>query len=561
MNKIIFKDISEISDSREILAEKPQKFVSFFAYILIVLLAIAFIWAFFGEIDTFVRASGEVRPNESVSTIRSTFSGRVLESQLEEGTYVQSGDILLTIDVQHHLNTMEILERQYESIVAEIDNLILFRESILMGENLFDFNDVTQIDFYFRYQRHVTEIDFALEQIRNTNLDIARWSSEARVSSAVASESRNRANSELNALRSLLNAIERGESTMPRIQAEQYRRFADYQVNIAQYENLIAQRTSVIDAMEELYAMGLEQYNRALEQSAEMLITLELLYEVGGIARIELDTARFEHDSIIFDRDRFSEVSQNEIDNAHNELSLILLERERFTNEIKLYVLQGIANLERQIADFDATIQSAESVLLSIYDMGYSEELVRERHRLDMLSLISDTLLSQQSSRDILQMEINSLRLTIDESQITAQIDGVISMLSVITPGDFIQAGTDIATIIPISGGEHRVLLAVSNADIAEVEVGQEINFRFAALPFADYGEMPGRITRISPDARAGVDGQNYFLVEAEMESGSLFNRHGVESHVRVGMMCEARVITGSQRIIHWVLERLDFIN
>jgi HlyD family secretion protein len=134
-------------------------------------------------------------------------------------------------------------------------------------------------------------------------------------------------------------------------------------------------------------------------------------------------------------------------------------------------------------------------------------------------------------------------------------------MFSEVNTGDFLQAGIDIATIIPASDGEHRVMLAVSNADIAEIDVGQSINFRFAALPFADFGEMPGRVTRISTDARAGADGQSYFLVEAEMESGSLFDRHGAEAQIRVGMICDARVITGSQRIIYWVLERLNFID
>jgi HlyD family secretion protein len=193
--------------------------------------------------------------------------------------------------------------------------------------------------------------------------------------------------------------------------------------------------------------------------------------------------------------------------------------------------------------------------------MGHSEELVRERHRLDMLTSISDALFTMESTRSTLMMEISRLRMTINEAQITAPIDGVISMFTEINAGDLIQAGVDIAAIIPASDGEHRVMLAISNADIAEIEEGQRINFRFAALPFADFGEMAGRVTRISIDARTGADGRSYFLVEAEMESGSLFDRQGAEAHIRVGMMCDARVITGSQRIIHWVLERLNFVD
>jgi len=561
MNKMIFRDISEISDSREVLAERPKKFVSIFAYILIALLAIAVIWSFVGEIDNFVRATGEVRPNESISTIRSTLSGRVLESHLEEGMNVIRGEILLAVDVQEHLNAMEILEQQQATIETELANLELFRKSILEGENLFDPGDATQLDYYFRYQRFVTDIEFNMEQVRNTNLDIARVSSDAQTLHSAALADRNRANSEIQALRRLLGALESGENSVAPTHAEHNRRFVNHEMNMERYANVIAQRESALVNMEDMIAADLVRFEIAIERSQDTLTNLELLYEVGGVPRADRDTAQFELDSIMLERDRFIEESQHEIDTAQQEINSVLLEQERFTNETKLLVLQEITALERYIADRDATIQGAHSVLASVYDMGYSEDLVRERHRLDMLTSISDTSFSLQNNLSALTMEISSLRLAIGESQITAPIDGVISMFSEVNTGDFLQAGIDIATIIPASDGEHRVMLAVSNADIAEIDVGQSINFRFAALPFADFGEMPGRVTRISTDARAGADGQSYFLVEAEMESGSLFDRHGAEAQIRVGMMCDARVITGSQRIIHWVLERLNFID
>jgi HlyD family secretion protein len=559
MSKMVFRDISEISDSREVLTERPQRFVSVFAYILIALLAIALIWSFVGELDNFVRAAGEVRPNESISTIRSTLSGRVLESHLEEGMVVSRGEILLSIDVQDHLNTMEILEKQRSTIDYEIANLELFRESIIVGENLFDPNDETQIDYYFRYQSFVTDIEFNIEQVRNTNLDIARVSSDAHALRNAALADRNRANSELQALRRLLGALENSENSVAPAHAEHNRRFADHEMSMERYANVIAQRESALVNMEEMITADLAQFEVAIERSNERLTSLELLYEIGGVSRNERDAAQFELDSIMLERDRFIEESKHEIDAVQQEISSIQLEQERFTNETKLLVLQEITALERYISDRDAAMQSAHSVLISVYDMGYSEELVRERHRLDMLTSISDTLFSLQSNLSALMMEISSLRLTIDESQITAPIDGVISMFSEINTGDFIQAGLDIATIIPATDGEFRVMLAVSNEDIAEIEVGQRINFRFAALPFADFGEMPGHITRISTDARSAPDGQSYFIVEAEMDGNSLFDRHGAEAQIRVGMMSDARVITGSQRIIHWVVERLGF--
>jgi HlyD family secretion protein len=611
MRKEIFRDISEMSDSREVLSERPHKFVSIFVYIIIALIAVALVWAIVGELDVYVRAQGEVRPNERVSTIRNTFPGRIVESSMVDGIVVRRGELLLKVDVQNQLNTIEILERQYESFRNEMDNLELLRTSILSGENLFDRNDVSQMDYYFIYLQFLTDTEFAIEQVRNTNLDIEFFRSDAYITRDTATLSRNRAGTELNALNRLLESIERGENLVPRTNAEHYRRFEDYQMNIQAFENVIAERNATLQRLESLYAVDMvrldsvisertialnrlqqlyeldvNRFNIMITEQTAALGRLERLYAVGGVSRVERDaaqtelnsmraeldrfretsriereSAQFSLDSALLEQERFIELSQTERDSAQFELDSILQEKERFQNETTLSVLREASHLERNIADFNASLRSAESALAVAAERGFNEDLVSERHRLDMLTSISDTLFTLQNNRNALEIDLENLRFAIIDSHIIAPIDGTISMFSEINVGDFVQVGTDIATIIPAALGEHRVMLAVSNEDIADIAVGQEINFRFAALPFNDFGEMTGRVTRISADAHRGANGQSYFLVETEMDGGSLYDRHGDESQIMVGMIAEARVITRSQRIIHWVLERLNFID
>lgn len=503
-------NISDMSDSSEMLVERPHKFVSIFAYILITLLAAFLILAFVGEIDVYVRAVGEVRPNDTTSVIRSSVSGRIAETFIVDGTTVQSGDTLFIVDVQEHLNTLEILERQYATASNEIENLILLRESIILGENLFNPNDATQMDYYFKYQKHVTDIETAIEQLSNANLDIERFFTDAHITQDNATRSRNLAVTELSALQSLLDSLERGENLVPHRHTAQHRQYIEYALNLDRYDNLISQKREAVNRM-------------------------EMLYAVGGVSLNELDTARLELDSVI-------------------------LEQSSYVNEMQISVLQGITNLEWSLSDINAVIRSADSVL-SLSGGGFSVELLREKHMLDALTGISEVVFSLQNNQSALQIDITSLRLVVEDAHVIAPIDGVVSMFGEMNVGDLIQAGTDIATVLPVSDGEHRVMLFVSNADISDIEVGQKINFRFAALPFADYGEMSGRITKISTDAISSEPGQSIFIVEAEMDGGSLYNRNGVEATIRVGMVCDARVITNTQSVIHWVLERLGFRN
>ena len=560
MNKMTLMDIREISDSREVLTERPHRFVPIFAYILIALILVALIWSFFGEIDIYVRAAGEVRPNESISVIRNTFSGRVLVSNLEEGMVVNRGDMLFELDMQNQQAAMEIVQRQYDTVSLEIRNHNLLRESLLTGENLFDPNCETQIDYYFRFRRHVTEVAFAIEQIRNTNLDFTHLHSEAQITRDAATTNNNRLATELRDLRSLLSSIENGRSTTLPNGSEQYHRFVEFELSIARFDNLIYQRESSVNMITLLYESDSLQLDNLLYQSKAVLYRLNALYEVGGVSRNEREAAQHEHESMLLERKRLSEILQNELNSAAEQLSALELERESFINETSLSVLQNITHIENRMTDLDLTIRNAQSVIYMSYDRGFSEELIEQRHQLELLTSISDSLFTLQNSRNTLAMELNTLQMQILEAQILAPIDGVVSMFTQINTGDFIQAGMEIATIIPATYGDTRVVLAVSNADIADIEVGQKIYLRFAALPFTEFGEMPGHVTRISADARSGADGESIFLVEAEMYGDYLTDRNGYSAQVRVGMIADARVVTRSQRIIYWVLERLNFV-
>ena len=64
-------DISEMSDSKEIYAERPNPFTALFIYSLVALLVIAIIYCCFGTIEVTATANGIIRPNDDVSSISS----------------------------------------------------------------------------------------------------------------------------------------------------------------------------------------------------------------------------------------------------------------------------------------------------------------------------------------------------------------------------------------------------------------------------------------------------------------------------------------------------------
>jgi HlyD family secretion protein len=504
--------MEELSDSREVLAETPHRFMAWFIYLLIAIILTALVWAFVGNIDYYVKVQGEVRPGEVVSNIRNTVTGRVKESYLEEGKSVHKGDLLFAMDVDMQLETSEILERQFDTVGREIKNLEKYRTCIIEGKNLFDADKPEESDYYYRYQKYVTDRDVSAEQVKNTNLDFEKLISDAQLSSETAQNNKTRISHEIDTLHLLLQSVDSNTNLIPKEDVRQHDSFVDYQLNMKRYADLLAQQDT--------------RRKRA-----------EALFAVGGVSKKEKETALYEWQSTA-------------------------LERDTYQNKFRLNINQSLEELEKNREDLSASIKSANAVFSSYSGRGYNAALTAEKSKLDALTGISDTLFTLQNNSDSLQKDLGNIRLSIAEARVISPIDGVINLLTEISVGDYLQSGTEIATIIPGTSGELKIILAVPNADIADIHENQTVHYRFSALPYNEYGELDGAITNISTDVRTDSNsGQSYYLVEAQLPDTVLYGRNQEPASIKVGMALEARVITKNVKIIHWVLEKLNFID
>jgi hypothetical protein len=96
----------------------------------------------------------------------------------------------------------------------------------------------------------------------------------------------------------------------------------------------------------------------------------------------------------------------------------------------------------------------------------------------------------------------------------------------------------------------------IPSSKINEVAVEQEVNVRFTALPYQEYGEFVGTVTKISSDARTtgNENAISYYVGEVSL------NLSGTDIELVSGMDCEIHVITKQKKIMTWILEKLDFI-
>lgn len=171
MTKEIILPMNEITDSVEMLHEKPNKGMPIFTWILVLLLAAALTWCCIGEIDYFIKANGVVRPNESVSTISSLMTGRIDTLNISEGDNVKKGDLLFKLDNAEPEQSLSAYKKEKQRIEAENGYLNRLKESISNGENLFDKNSPDESAYYLKYEKYISDLQSLSEQYKNTSAD------------------------------------------------------------------------------------------------------------------------------------------------------------------------------------------------------------------------------------------------------------------------------------------------------------------------------------------------------------------------------------------------------
>ncbi len=131
--KPIIVEMSDMSDSVEVYKSKPNPFFIYVIYTLVAILVIAIGWMYFSKIDIVVKSNGIFKSNENVANVSIGISGILLDCNIEEGKYVEKGDILFTINVESLDGTIKSYEDLCNDVKERIEILKAY-EKYLDGE-------------------------------------------------------------------------------------------------------------------------------------------------------------------------------------------------------------------------------------------------------------------------------------------------------------------------------------------------------------------------------------------------------------------------------------------
>lgn len=189
-------------------------------------------------------------------------------------------------------------------------------------------------------------------------------------------------------------------------------------------------------------------------------------------------------------------------------------------------------------------------------------EINRDRYRSEMLVELKEKLESNQVQLLNVARQLKEAEEKMKMHRVTAPISGVVQVLQSFNPSDYLPAGVEVLRIIPAQGAGMKVEIMVENKDIGQLALEQKVNYRFLALPHKEYGALSGKIINIAGDIQmVNTGGEAVYLVEGSLEGERLVDKKGRTAAVRVGMLCEARVVVKQRKILHYFLEKLDFLS
>ena len=155
--------------------------------------------------------------------------------------------------------------------------------------------------------------------------------------------------------------------------------------------------------------------------------------------------------------------------------------------KIKSQGLEG--QLQNELADLEATVARANVSMRGRRDQAVQRIL---------------------SARAALEVQIRAFELSLEEHQrgqrILSPADGILTKVSVNGVGEVINAGQILFEVIP-SGGSLVAEVQIQNRDIAQLTIGMPVLLRLDAMPYQDYGVLPGKIAEIPPDATVVREG------------------------------------------------------
>ncbi len=218
---------------------------------------------------------------------------------------------------------------------------------------------------------------------------------------------------------------------------------------------------------------------------------------------------------------------------AYPKMDLLGLEREAQRGTLDVEVLN--ASIPRAEAAIDEAIARRESSVLGFRAKAYEDLTLT----LTELTVLEETI---KAATDKVQRTV-----------LRSPVRGIINKLPVGTIGAVVSPGETISEIVPLND-TLLIEARIRPQDVAFLYPGQDSRIRVTAYDYTIYGDLPGKVERISADTIADEEGNTFYRVILRTDKNYL----GEETNnlpIIPGMIVSASILTGNKTVFDYLLK------
>ena len=201
--------------------------------------------------------------------------------------------------------------------------------------------------------------------------------------------------------------------------------------------------------------------------------------------------------------------------------------------------------------------QSAVDEAFLNYELS-SQEL--EKYKSAFLAELTQRKKNYELSLEKLGQELLRAKEEYTFLDVCSPISGFVQEVSSLNVGDYLFANQEVVVIVPDDAKNFRVELSVPTKDIGEITTGLKVKYRLSAFPFFEYKGAEGEINSIDSDVRRSSGNQLCYRVYSDIERTSFKSNKGIEYPLRAGIEVNARIVLEKKSVMHFILQKLDFM-
>lgn len=524
--KPVLVDMKEMSDSREVYESRPHPFFVGFIYLILGMVIAAVMWAAFFQMDIVVIGKGVIAPRGNYSTVTNTKAGIVAECYIADGQTVKEGDPLYEIEHED----LDLQRKNYENQKFEnaqrLEMLQIYLEWLS--------NETTALEAY-EDNPYYTEY-LARSRLVTLNIEAARQEYE-------------------NEQDSYETKLESGENLITYYEGEI--------AKLAQLSDAVKNRNNPFSSEDTYYYAKandyLTQYQNTEAQYNAMIAGLQQEIDAAGEKMAALQSAGEDADreTLAAQLQETVKEKQREIESAQIQQLIALTNLQ--TNTIASIESASLTYQQNLVAS-QGTQAEVQSTIENIAKMGIADAV--ENIRQTEIQAITAEISSCGIKSDELETALLEIERNVGNAVVCAPISGVINFTEEPVIGNYLPAGSPVLTIIPEDGDGYRAESYIENQDIAKIHEDMPVKYEIAAYPSREYGILAGEVEFVSADLKASNDtGSAYYVVETTINDTDLYNESGEKMKLKVGMLCEVKIIVEQKSVLQYVLEKIKLID